>query len=328
MEGVDNDNEGAAQGGGEEEDETPPEEDPWNAVFADLMDEQRPPDHKNNLQVFVGGVEQRQVAQERLGEVFAEVEQALNKSVHTIVEVTYSVYEEAVTRQLNLERELVQLFGDNHAKRQQLIEQLKAHDSRQRRSFYQLMGRVHAADDNAAAAAGAEETFAATEGAETGQNQDGNGSKSGGEDEKLEEEVLQEPDWEALVALHPSAEQNVQLFLESRDRWMAAQQHFADAIEEIHDSHFKRPLERLLQSVMDACDALTVPLDELQADIQDHMVSNFQRRREIQRALEEVEQRRKSVFASLMNRILGGTGKRKNDVQDNYAAAAQKPRTA
>eukprot|EP00804_Cyclotella_cryptica_P027432 CCRYP_008839-RA/>CCRYP_008839-RA protein AED:0.21 eAED:0.21 QI:0/-1/0/1/-1/1/1/0/368 len=110
-----------------------------------------------------------------------------------------------------------------------------------------------------------------------------------------------EPDWDKLCE-YENAKSQVQKFLSSREKRSDADNRFASAIDQFHDS-VSTAIEDLVASVVEMFQTKSDHLDENEKNLNYDYLQNEKRRGDMQAKLEESARAAQGLFANLLMRI-------------------------
>lgn len=110
-----------------------------------------------------------------------------------------------------------------------------------------------------------------------------------------------EPNWDKLIE-YPHTRNEIQSFLSSRERRTLADDRFASAIDQLHDS-IASSVEDLVNSVVELFATKSDLLDDYERNLNCDYVNNEKRRMDMQNKLEESARAAQGLFANLLMRI-------------------------
>lgn len=305
----------------------------WKNIAELLLSEPEESTSRQRLEVFLEFAQHREVAQQKLEAAYAVFQAALDASLERVLAVAVPVHAHLYDKLIQAERDLLHHFASNHAARQAILQTLHDHNDQWQRQYEGFLSRILpiGQDESQVLLDGAIHDKHSPNGsnskgveADTGADANLNNDQAvvgGGNDE----DVIPEPDWEALLELDPSSRDKVHLFLQGRDRWQAACQQFSNALDEIQEQ-LKESHSNTLQTIAQAYNRICEDLDKQEADIKAHIVSNFQRRRELEKALEEAAKQNQNIFARLMARVGGGGMPTTASTNGSQQPHAEKPK--
>lgn len=294
----------------------------WKRVCEHLLNEPEDSKHRQNLEIVLIGMQRREVAQAALEKAYTVASTSLDIILKNILACAIPIHEKVYDKMLLAEQDLLHHFGSNHTVRQAVLQTLESYNEQWQRKYEGYMSRIlPGGDDKTSPPDSIQGKLALSSSNDPKANAAKDMSKDHPDEEDAEEEedAVPEPDWEELLEFDPSSRDKIEAFLSGRDRWQAACQHFSNALDEIHEQ-LKLRHTNILQAIEEAYSRICGDLDEQQADIQTKIVSNFQRREQLEKALEEAVKQQQSIFARLMARV-SGAGAGGGGVRANAAKA-------
>ena len=265
----------------------------WNVICQGIRDEDNPISC-DNLKLFDENILRNESSLNEFGRTIEEFQSALDAIMERIfTQVTAPIYQAQRDRMDALEADIIQSMKQNHNRRTMLVQALENHNQKWQSSYSKLMGKILQVPV---------EQEAATQGEleSNGQDNKDPSDKDPADSNDKESEDL-DPDWEELAQYEPTQE-NIRRFLEERERFRAADEHFRATLDDIY-ANLKMTFEKMVNVSAEVHESVAETMDEKQVDIQQHMVSNLQRRQDLQKALEEKAKQAQGIFASLMARV-------------------------
>lgn len=119
--------------------------------------------------------------------------------------------------------------------------------------------------------------------------------------EEVEEKDGEDPNWEEIVQ-HEPAKSDVPIFLEARYRREAAEQRFAEALDEAHAS-LKHCSDTILKIAADIFNSQKDKMVAMEHQIKQDFVDNEHARSEMQKKLEQSAFAAQEEFSKLMMRV-------------------------
>ena len=268
-----------------EEDNHPPAE----PDFEEISEQMRKSSTDiKDLESYEKGSTMRRDAMKRLALEFSQFEKGLESNLenYALQEVVHK-YDQICGSNDKQEETIRSCFIQNHVKRTKLhtILQNCDHGWKQclENMFHRINGHVPVEDSEAGPLLHATEN----EGVD-----DHNGK---------EEDVVQEPDWEALKLYEP-ARSNIECFLEGRHRLQLAQERFCQAYEEIQRSLISIN-DEATKILVTSIDSLDVPMNQMENQLQYLLADNFVRRQTMEKKIKEAAQMQQGMFQTLMSRV-------------------------
>lgn len=108
-------------------------------------------------------------------------------------------------------------------------------------------------------------------------------------------------EWGDLLQDAPTRE-SLEAFLQSRDMFQGADEQFGSAMDEIR-ADLTQWVERIRDLTAEVYETLVGTMDNQHADIQQHMASNLERRREYEQELTARAQEAQNFFQTLLSRV-------------------------
>ena len=290
----------------------------WKIIAEMILTEPVDAPHRQRLEVLLQGMQRSEAAQEALEKAYVVFQAALDASLEKVLMVAVPVHSHFYNKIVLAERDLLHHFVSNHTTRQAIFQTLQDHNDQWQRKYEGFFSRILPGQDESNAVLGnyIQDKLATDDSSKylkvdtvtvANANKDLAHGGGGGEIEGEEDDAIPDPDWDALLELDPSSRDKVQLFLEGRDRWQTACQRFSTALDEIHEQ-LKQSHANMLQTIAQAYIRICDDLDKQESDIKTHIVSNFQRRHELEMVLEEAAKQQQNIFTQLMARVGGGGG--------------------
>jgi hypothetical protein len=104
-----------------------------------------------------------------------------------------------------------------------------------------------------------------------------------------------------LAEYEPSRE-NVRIFLTTRDKLQASEDHLSSVLDEIHVA-LKAEVQAILQVAADLYDHHESICIDMEEDIQSNLMNNHKRRNELQKSLQDSAMQAQGLFAQLLARV-------------------------
>jgi hypothetical protein len=286
----------------------------WKAVCDELLQlEPSTSAHRQSLQVVLAEVDRREAARAGLERAYGATKAALDASLEKVLKIAVPVYETISERLVLAEQDILLHVSSNYETKNAILQALESTNAQWNRKYNRFLSRINLpkSGDGTPPEEGGDEEDEDQGKMESNamtalkEKQKGSGG-SEGEKEEQETEGIPDPDWDAIMDFDPASREKIELFLDARDQYYAADSKFQQALDEIH-ANLKASHESILQTVSDAYNKMDGDILDVQyEDIQEHIVSNHRTRQGMERALESAVQQQQNMFARLLARVGGG----------------------
>ncbi|GKY96292.1 hypothetical protein MPSEU_000588900 [Mayamaea pseudoterrestris] len=293
----------------------------WADTISKLqqMDPNSP--HYKNAQAFLEQQSVRDEAQERVVQVFAEQLDFMMDKIKYFTETLAGESFRHYSHQIGvLDSDVCKLVTENHGRRKIILGTLEQAKSAFDAKCENLMSRVLKVDstmtttvydvphdDDALQQDGLDKgkadgvTMSGKKRSADGEELPGaSGGKDGADDEELKD-----PDWDEIVELYPPSMPVIQAFLDGRTKVSVAEEEFERAMQK-SCTEFTMTIAKMKEFAMDALKDIDDPLNTMQFDIQNVMMSNVKRRERYEQLIQQRAEAAKSLFSRLMSRTAGG----------------------
>jgi hypothetical protein len=275
----------------------------WKETCEFIMNNPGSASYRDNLEAFLRGTEDRQVVQASLERTFYDAQSSLNNIIEGALACAVPVHEKICDKMSITENELLSLFQHNQELRSSLLQSLNSCNSLWQSKYEDFSSRVTQCNSNSVLR---EETIDVNVNVKS-DCMDSSRIVSVGVvrcRDKEDEGLPKEPDWEGMMELIPSSRDKIEAFVNGCNSWNTACEQFRHSFDEIRQM-IETSHTSMLQIVESAYVRINEDLDDVQIDIQDHIISNSHRRGQIEQSLQQVVQQQQSIFSRLMARVGG-----------------------
>jgi hypothetical protein len=281
-------------------------QDEWKKTCDVIMKNPESCPHRKHLQVFSSGMEERQVVQASLEQVFQEVHESLNCILEESLACAVPVHEKICSKVSDLESDILALFQRNHDRRRDLLQSLDDYNEMWRAKYSDFTSRVRLESnldvehellkivDDPVDDPGEFMRSCAQKAKPSSSNAE----------EKGDDGIHAEFDWESMIELNPCSRSNIETFLDGRSNWNAGCEGFLSCFDEMRET-IEVGHTNMLEILESAYSRLSDDLDGVQIDIQEHIISNTHRRDQIEQTLQQVVHQQQTMFSRLMARVGG-----------------------
>ena len=272
----------------------------WDDICQKMMGDPDATPYRENLETFLFGMKKLVSAQASLQGTYETVHDSLQKILDSSLAAAVPIHELDCNVMSHAEMELLELFRYNHQLRKNLLESLNSHNQSWEVKYRNYISRI-------AECAGSQPSVVETPiDDQNGTILDTNTSKNDSDVQNVSciEGERYALDWNEMIQLNPPSQEKIEAYLEGSERWNTACNTLSCSFDEIRQT-MENHHTNILRIVESAYSRINDDMMEMQGNVQDHIVSNNQRRLQIEQSLEEIVQRQNSIFSRLMARVAG-----------------------
>lgn len=269
----------------------------WDDVCKKIMNDPDATSYRENLEAFLFGIQKMENARASLQATYETVYGSLQRILESSLAAAVPIHEMDCTIMSNTETELLQFFRYNHQLRKSMLQSLTSHNQSWEGKYRNYVSRIVSTQSQSSVV----ETLTEDKNSSLQSINMGTGTI---QNEGCSDAEVHTLDWDEMIQLYPSCQDNVEAFLDGCDRWNTACNTLSCSFDEIRQN-IEAHHATILQIVESAYCRINDDMVEMHEKIQDSMISNTRRRSHIEQSLEEIVQRQHSIFSRLMARVVG-----------------------
>jgi hypothetical protein len=255
--------------------------------------------YRGNLETVLIGIQKMETARASLQATYETVYGSLQTILESSLAAAVPIHEMDCTIMSNAETELLQLFRYNHQLRKSMLQSLTSHNQTWEGKYRNYVSRIVSTQSQSSVETPTDDKNSSF------QKSINMGKHNNTEqNEGCSDADVHALDWDEMIQLNPSSQDNVEAFLDGCDRWNTACNTLSCSFDEIRQN-IEAHHTTILQIVESAYRRINDDMVEMQEKLQDSIISNTHRRSHIEQSLEEIVQRQHSIFSRLMARVVG-----------------------
>ena len=269
----------------------------WGDVCKKIKNDPVDTPYRENLETFLFGIQKMETSRATLQATYETVCVTLQSILESTLAAAIPIHELDCTIMSHTETELLQLFRYNHQHRKSILQSLNSHNQIWEGKYRNYVSRIVSTQSQSSVVeTPVDVKNSVLPSIDVGQHD------STVKNEGCIDAEPQASDWEEMIQLNPSSQENVEAFLDGCDRWNTACNTLSCSFDEIRQT-IEAHHTTILQIVESAYSRINDDMAEMQENIQDYIISNNRRRSHIEQSLEEIVQRQQSIFSRLLARV-------------------------
>jgi aspartate/glutamate racemase len=273
----------------------------WEEVCEKITSDPESTIYRKNLEAFLIGISQLEAAQASLQGTYEEIQKSLGSSLERSLAIIVPVHEITSSVISNKENEMQALFHQNHQTRKEVLRFLNNYNKAWQAKYNNFMIRIV---PNEIIESSSTEGIVGDSDAEVDKAHRNGNDIVVLDKVNCDDAVCEDPNWDELIIMNPSAREKIEPFLIGCDRWIVACNELNSSFDEIR-KNLDVSHANILNIIESAYSRITDELDKERRDLHNFIMSNFYRRNEIEQSLQEVVQHQNKVLSQLMARVGG-----------------------
>jgi hypothetical protein len=194
----------------------------WDDVVEKIMNDPEATPYRENVEAFVFGIKKLEAAQTSLQVTYEKVHNSLENILENSLAAVVPIHEMDCNVMSSTEMELLELFRYNHGLRKSLLQSLNSHNQQWETKYRNYVSRIvmsgHIDCPSSAVNLTTKDKCSILPSATDCQQNHAISLQN----EDYPDSELDALDWDVMIQLNPSSQENIEAFLEGCDQWNTA----------------------------------------------------------------------------------------------------------